>query len=163
MNSLRTLALIPLLALAAFPAAAAEGGAPPAAAPTTAPVTDEDPYVGDPVEVTAEQRAERAFRTVQIGLERGRSNRPEDAEVVVCERSAAIGSHRTMIRCATNGHWNQLSADSLRLMGGAARSLAAGTPKSKAEDSMVISLSGSDYARLEKRFGKLASGVTANR
>lgn len=160
MTTSRYLTIVPFLALAMAPLASAADGADPAATP----VATEEPYIGEPVVLTAEQRAERAFRTIQAGLDEKRSTRPEDADVVVCERAATTGSHRTMIHCATNAHWNLVRANSMQRFGGAeGRSLGSGTPKSKKEDSMIVSISSTDFAQLEKRFGKVPATTTAKR
>jgi hypothetical protein len=155
MNTLRTLTLIPALLLAPLALAAETTDVDAAGAAPAATTEAEAPAVLDTLELNAEQRAERAFRTIQNGLEQKRSSRPEDAKVVVCERAATTGSHRTLIHCATNQHWNLVRANSMARFGGAeGRSMNGGTPKSSKDDSMIVSISGSDYAKLEKRFGK---------
>ena len=141
----------------------------------------ETPFKLDAVEVSAEKRTELAFRTLQIGLERSRSDSVEDADVVVCLKQTPVGSHVTVINCATNRFWMRIRAASLAnglagyqggggpaggdRMGMATGSFlqgsgmdSVGVPSGgaiKREDEKVVSLSLNDYNKLKKRFGEL--------
>jgi hypothetical protein len=142
----------------------------------------EPPAALDPVEVNAAKRAELAFRTVQIGLERGRSDRVEDADQVVCLKQTPIGTHVAVINCATNRFWMRIRAASLANglaglessggpAGGDAMKMATasfvsssgmdgiGVPKGtgaiKREDERVVTLSLNEYNKLKKRYGEL--------
>ena len=166
-----------MLPLFMFGAAAALA-APDAA---TAQPTAESAAKLDTVEVNAEKRAELAFRTVQLGLERGRSDKIEDADSVVCLKQTPVGSHVAVINCATNRFWMRVRAASLAngLAGfegsGAGGSDAMktatasfvqssgmdgigvprGTGTIKREDEKVVTLSLNDYNKLKKRYGEL--------
>ena len=142
-------------------AAAAE----PAAAPTTAAApatTAEAPYVGEPMELTVEQRQEKAFRTIQSGLDKQRSDRVEDQDVIVCKKEKPTGSNVAVINCATNRFWQAIRASSMaagiagggRTAGGTGAYGSGGGGSAKKDDK-VITLSLSDYYKLEKRFGKV--------
>jgi hypothetical protein len=142
--------------------------------------TAEAPAALDPVEVNAAKRAELAFRTVQIALERGRSDRVEDADQVVCLKQTPVGSHVAVINCATNRFWLRVRAASLANgLAGFERSAGPadgmkmatasmvsgsgmdgiGVPKGsgpiKREDERVITLSLNEYNKLKKRYGEL--------
>ena len=90
---------------------AAPVGAQPAAAPATAA---EPPAQLEQVDVTGEKRVELAFRAVQLGLRRGRSDRMEDADLIVCMKQTPVGSHLPVINCATNRKWSEIRARSLQ-------------------------------------------------
>ena len=130
----------------------------------------EPPYVGEPVELSAEQRLERSFHTVQVALQRGRSDLVEDQDQIVCLKQTPTGTHRAVINCATNRFWRQVRESSLSagLAGvGGARSTghfavdaeARGVGGSARKDEKVFTLSLNDYAKLEKRFGKASKEV----
>ena len=153
------------------------------AAPTDAPTAPaEAPAALDPVEVNAAKRAELAFRTVQIALERGRSDRVEDADQVVCLKQTPVGSHVAVINCATNRFWMRIRAASLANglagfessggpVGGDTMGMATGafmapsgmdsvgvskgTGPIKREDEKVVTLSLNEYNKLKKRYGEL--------
>ena len=157
MTTTRLRQLLPVLAFAFFGATtAAELSVPtendpatpsaPAAAPGTAA---EAPYVGEPLELTAEQRAERSLRTIQIAMERTRSNSVKDEELIVCVKQMPTGSHRPVINCATNRFWRKIRENSLAGFTGS------GGGGSAKKDDKVFTMSVEDYAKLEKRFGKL--------
>lgn len=152
MTTIRIRPLLPVLAFTILGSAAAAEFSIPAdqsqAAPAAAPAT-EAPYVGDPMELTAEQRAERSLRTIQVALERTRSNSVEDEETIVCLKQTPTGTHRRVINCATNRHWRTISQNSLASFTGTG---GAGAPR---KDEKVFSISMDDFAKLEKRFGKL--------
>ena len=142
----------------------------------------EAPFVGDPVEVNAEKRTELAFRTVQIALDRSRSDRIEDADLVVCLKQTPTGSHVPVINCATNRFWMRIRAASLAngLAGYESRGGPGGTdtmkmatasfvqssgldgvgvPRGggsiKPEDEKVVTIRLSDYNKLKARYGEL--------
>ena len=94
------------LVMVAFSATVQAGPAEPAA-------PAEPPATLDPVEVTAARRAEIAFRTVQLGMLRSRSDSIEAADDVVCLKQTPVGSHVAVINCATNRFWNRVRAASL--------------------------------------------------
>jgi hypothetical protein len=160
MTTIRLRQLLPVLAFAFCGAAtAAELSVPtetdpampasaPAVSPSDAPAVEE-PYVGEPLELTAEQRAERSLRTIQIALDRTRSNSVKDEELIVCVKQMPTGSHRPVINCATNRFWRKIRENSL---GGFTGSGGGGSAK---KDDKVFTMSVEDYAKLEKRFGKL--------
>lgn len=163
------------LVMVAFSATVQAGPAEPAA-PTEPPATL------DPVEVTAARRAEIAFRTVQLGMLRSRSDSIEAADDVVCLKQTPVGSHVAVINCATNRFWNRVRAASLAnglagfqqsggpagsdMMGQATGAFVQtsgmdgiGPPRAsgpiKREDEKVVTLSLNDYNKLKKRFGEL--------
>lgn len=142
----------------------------------------EPPLTLDAIEVSAEKRTELAFRTVQIALERGRSDRVEDADLVVCIKETPVGSHVRVINCATNRFWMRIRAASLanglaafEANGGPAGSdmmkmatgsfvqrsgmdsvgPSRGTGEIKREDEKVVTIKLSDYNKLRKRYGEL--------
>lgn len=147
------------------------------------------PVALDDVKVSAEKRAEIAFRQVQLGLERSRSDRAEDLDLVVCVKGAPTGSHRTVIRCATNRKWMQIRAASmsngladLDVNGGPggnststamARATGANIGRSglngapgvgdngaaKRDDDKVLTLPMSEYNKLRKRYGELPDAL----
>ena len=151
MMTIRLRQLLPVLAFALFGSVAAADLEVPtdqAPAPVAAPTT-ETPYVGDPLVLTAEQRAERSLRTIQIARERTRSNSVEDDELIVCLKQTPTGSHRPVINCATNRFWRKIREASLAGFTGA------GGGGSARKEDKVFTMSVDDYAQLEKRFGKL--------
>jgi hypothetical protein len=145
--------------LCSGPALAADPAA-PAAAPAPSTVA-EAPYVGEPMELTAEQRQELAFRAVQKGLDTPRSDKAEDAEVIVCKKEKPTGSNTSVVNCATNRYWMKIRSSSMAAGIGGGAQTAGGTGayggggggSAKKEDK-VITLSMSDYYKMEKRFGK---------
>lgn len=78
------------------------------------PATGETPIVLDDVTVEASRKRELAFRTVEVALERVRSDKAEDADAVVCQKRQRVGSHITKIYCATNRTWNYIRKVSTR-------------------------------------------------
>ena len=147
MISIRFQALLPVLAFAFTSAAIAADI--PTEQPSTPEPQAEAPYVGDPITLTAEQRAERSLRTIQIALERTRSNSVKDEDLIVCVKQMPTGSHRPVINCATNGFWRKIRENSLANFTGS------GGGGSAKKGDKVFTMSVEDYARLEKRFGKL--------
>jgi len=163
-------------------------GATSFAEPAMAP-TQEPPAQLDPVEVTAEKRAEVAFRQVQIALRRGRSDRLEDADLIVCQKMTVVGSHVPLISCATNRYWGKVRARSLQYglsgvessggpaadfssnimdtganlqRGAIATSGASGSNgAARSADDKVVSIKLSDYYKLQKRFGELPPELRA--
>ena len=140
----------------------------------------EPPFALDTVEVAAAKRTELAFRTVQIALERGRSDSVEHADLVVCVKETPVGSHVAVINCATNRFWMRVRAASLAnglaafegggpggdpmkaATGSFTRSSGMdgiGVPKGggaiKREDEKVVTIRLSDYNKLVKRYGEL--------
>ena len=168
--TIRSLSIAALFALSAVGAQA--GPAEPAA---------EAPVTLDPVEVNAEKRAELAFRTVQLGMLRSRSDSVEAADDVVCLKQTPVGSHVAVINCATNRFWNRVRAASLAnglagyqqgggpagsdVMAQATGSFVQsaydgiGVPRAsgpiKREDERIVTLSVNDYNKLKKRYGEL--------
>lgn len=154
-------------------------------------VAEEPPAALDPVEVSAEKRAELAFRAVQIGLERSRSDRVEDQDLVVCIKETPTGTHRPVINCATNRKWAQIRSRSLA--GGLSGLEANGGPGASAvnnamaratgafvgnsglnasaaygsngaqrrDDDKVLVLSLVDYNKLKARYGELPPELRA--
>jgi hypothetical protein len=115
----------------------------------------EQPYAGEPV--TVEDSAtplERAFREVQIGMERMRSDKPEDAEKVVCLKQKPTGSNISQINCATNRYWEHIRSNSLGTNGGFVGSAASGG-NTATKNERVFTMSLAQYRSLEKQFGKL--------
>jgi len=138
--NVRIVLLSPLLMLAASAHAADDTG-----------VT-----VLDPVEVTAAQRTMSAFRTLQAGLERNRSDREEDAETIVCEKRKPTGSNIPVINCATNRYWNRIRAASLQSgFGGNGAAVTGGGTGAVRQDDKMFTMTLNDFNALEKRFGKL--------
>lgn len=149
MTTIRMRALLPVIA-AAFAGAAFAADIPTDQPPAADPAPQaEAPYVGDPVTLTAEQRAERSLRTIQIALERTRSNSIADEDKIVCLKQMPTGSHRPVINCATNGFWRKIRENSLAGFTGLG-----GGGSAKKEDK-VFTMSVEDFAKLERRFGKL--------
>lgn len=110
----------------------------------------------DPVEVTAEQRTESAFREVQVALERIRSDRDEDAEKIVCVKQKPTGSNIPVISCATNRYWNRIREASLQSgLGSIGGAVGGGGPGAIRTQDKVFNMSMSDYKKLQKRFGKM--------
>ena len=147
MMTIRLRALLPVVAVAF--AGAAYAADIPTEQPSTPEPQAEAPYVGDPVTLTAEQRAERSLRTVQIALERTRSNSVKDEDLIVCVKQMPTGSHRPVINCATNGFWRKIRENSLAGFTGG------GGGGSAKKDDKVFTMSVEDFAKLERRFGKL--------
>jgi len=100
-------AVAALVAAASPWSAPAQDAAPPAAA-------TEQPYMLDPVETTATREREIVVRTVLAGLKRIKSTKPDDSELIVCEKSKRIGTSITSIRCGKNRTWMALGAESVR-------------------------------------------------
>jgi hypothetical protein len=142
----------------------------------------EPPIALDAIEVSAAKRTELAFRTVQIALERGRSDRVEDLDLVVCVKETPVGTHVAVINCATNRFWMRIRAASLAngLAGFEGSAGPAGTdpmkmatgsfvqrsgmdgigvPRGggtiKREDEKVVTIRLSDFHKLKKRYGEL--------
>jgi hypothetical protein len=146
------------LALAADPAPAAAPATGAAPAPSSAA---EAPYVGEPMDLTAEQRQERAFRAVQKGLDTVRSDKAEDADVIVCKKEKPTGSNVSVVNCTTNRNWIKIRAASMasgiagggQTAGGTGAYGSGGGGSARKEDK-VITLTMNDYYKLEKRFGK---------
>lgn len=142
--NLRTTALLPL-AFVGLCAAAAD----------TTPET-EPPAQLDTVEVTAEKRMENAFREVQLGLERIRSDKPEDEDKIVCLKQKPTGSNIPLINCATNRYWSKIRSSSLSTgLGAVGGAIAGGGGGSARKEDKVFSMSLNDYNQLQKRFGRL--------
>lgn len=142
-------------------AAWAEDAAPAQSAEPAAPA--EQPYQGEPVTVT-EQRSplENAFREVQIGLDRTRSSRLEDAEKIVCLKQKPTGSNISVINCATNRFWEQIRENSLGGIGGFTGAAGASGANTKKGD-RVFTMSLAQYRALEKQFGPLPKEMLGQR
>lgn len=126
--------------------------------------TDTDaPYEGAPVTVEDDVTpVERAFREVQLGMERIRSSKPEDAEQIVCLKQKPTGSNISQINCATNRYWEHIRANSLGANGGFVGS-AAGNSAAAMKDERVFSMTLAQYRSLEKKFGKLPQDMISKR
>lgn len=98
--------LLIVVAAGIVPALAQE--APPPAAPA------EKPYMLDTVETTALREREIVVRTVLAGLKRNKSDRPEDSELITCEKTKRTGTAITTILCGKNRTWLALGAASKR-------------------------------------------------
>ena len=109
----------------------------------------------DPVEVTAEQRTENAFRTVQLGMGRGRSEKAEDADKIVCLKQKPTGSNIPVINCATNRFWEKIRASSMTNVGLVTAPIAGSGGGSAKKEDKVFTMSLTDFNKLEKRFGAL--------
>lgn len=136
-----------------------------AAEPAPAPATaTEAPAALDPVEVTAEEkmkRQEAAFRTVQEGMERQRSDKIEDEDLIVCKKEKPTGSNVSVINCATNRFWKRIRSSSMAsgmaaagMTPGGTGAYGAGGGGSAKKDDKVITISLTSYYEMEKRFGK---------
>lgn len=110
---------------------------------------DEAPAELDTITVDATRRVETAYRTVQVALDRVRSDKAEDADVVVCQKRQKIGSHITKVYCATNRTWNYIRKVSTRDTLGAMNTV--GAPYQLVEGP-VYELSPSALAKIGKRF-----------
>ena len=70
-------------------------------------VRDEDIYPLERLVVTQEKKREMAFRTIRMGLERGRSDDPRRRNEIVCRFTSLLGTRITKrVECATNQAWN---------------------------------------------------------
>lgn len=92
------------------------------------PPADEAPAQLDTVSVEASRKREIAFRTVEVALDRVRSDRTVDADVVVCQKRQRIGSHITKIYCASNRTWNYIRKQTTRDVLGMTSTLGAPYP-----------------------------------
>jgi hypothetical protein len=118
--------------------------------------TNEPPAQLDPVEITAEKKMESAFREVQLGLDRVRSNKPEDEEKIVCLKQKPTGSNIPLINCATNRYWEKIRASSLSSgLGAVGGAIAGGGGGSAKKEDKVFSMTLNDFNQLKKRFGSL--------
>ena len=158
MNITRRSSIVAVIAFSAIASAAD-----PAPTPTTAPApATETPYVGEPMELTAEQRQEAAFRAVQVGMDRLRSDKVEDEELIVCKKEKPTGSNVSVINCTTNRFWKRIRASSMAaglaaggLTAGGTGAYGGGGGGSARKDDKVITLALSDYYKLEKKYGKV--------
>jgi hypothetical protein len=153
--------LFSALALAAEPqpAAAPASATAPAAAPATAAVLD--PVDVEEKQLTPEQRQERAFRTVQEGMARERSDKVEDENLIVCKKEKPTGSNMKVINCATNAFWKKIRSSSMAagiagggMTAGGTGAYGSGGGGSAKKDDKVITISVSAYYEMEKKFGK---------
>lgn len=110
---------------------------------------EEAPAELDTITIDATRKAETAFRTVEVALDRVRSDKVEDADVVVCQKRQKIGSHITKIYCATNRTWNYIRKVSTRDVLGAQNTV--GAPYALVEGP-VYELSPSALAAIGKRY-----------
>ena len=78
------------------------------------PAPAEAPAQLDVVTVEATRKREMAFRTVEVALERARSDKSSDADVVVCEKRERVGTHITKVFCASNRTWNYIRKQTTR-------------------------------------------------
>ena len=85
----------------------------------------EQPAQLDAVSVEATRKREMAFRTVEVALDRARSDKSTDADVVVCEKQQRIGTHITKIFCASNRTWNYIRRETTRDFFGETKEVAA--------------------------------------
>lgn len=113
------------------------------------PVDDEGPLVLDEVSVTASRVHEIAYRTVELGLQRIRSDKAEEADYIVCQRMQRVGSHITKVYCATNRTWNYIRKQTTRDFLGAPNTLGAPYPL---YEGPVYELSPSALNTIGKRF-----------
>ena len=154
--------ILPLFLAAALTGAAAAAPAPAQDLPTleqvdqvtaTRPMQgleDEAPAQLDVISVDATHRREMAFRTVEVALDRPRSDRSEDADLVVCQRGQRVGTHITKIVCATNRSWNYIRKITTRDTFGAMNTV--GAPYTLYEGP-VYELNPSVLSTLGKQFG----------
>jgi hypothetical protein len=150
MTTIRFRTLLPVLAFAFAGASfAAELSIPTDQASSPSAPAAEAPAQLDPITLTADQKAERNLRTIQIAMERTRSNSVKDEDQIVCLKQTPTGSHRPVINCATNGFWRKIRENSL----GGFTGLGGGGSAKK--DDKVFTISPEDFAKLERRFGKL--------
>ena len=126
------------------------------------PAPAEAPYVGEPMELTAEQRQELAFRAVQQGMDRQRSDKVEDEDLIVCMKQKPVGSNVSVINCTTNRFWKKIRASSMAagmasggMTPGGTGAYNSGGGGSARKDDKVITLSMNDYYKMEKKFGKV--------
>ena len=153
MDITRSISIVAALVFTAMAAAAEPAPAPVAAAET--------PYVGEPMELTAEQRQEAAFRAVQVAMDRQRSDKVEDEELIVCMKEKPTGSNVSVINCTTNRFWKKIRSASMSagiaaggMTPGGTGAYNAGGGGSARKDDKVMTLSMNDYYKMEKRFGK---------
>lgn len=160
MDRFARLALVPALAFGL-----AAGAAEPTPAPDDLPspeqieqVTKTKPMAGleeeapaelDTITIEGSRKVETAYRTVQVALDRVRSDKAEDADVVVCQKRQKIGSHITKVYCATNRTWNYIRKVSTRDVMGAQNTV--GAPYQLVEGP-VYELSPTALAKIGKRF-----------
>lgn len=110
---------------------------------------EEAPAELDTITIDATRKVETAYRTVAVALDRVRSDKAEDADVVVCQKRQKIGSHITKIYCATNRTWNYIRKVSTRDTLGAINTV--GAPYTLVEGP-VYELSPSAVNAIGKRF-----------
>jgi hypothetical protein len=110
---------------------------------------EEAPAELDTITIDATRKVETAYRTVAVALDRVRSDKAEDADVVVCQKRQKIGSHITKVYCATNRTWNYIRKVSTRDVLGAQNTV--GAPYQLTEGP-VYELSPSALAKIGKQF-----------
>lgn len=149
-----------IVAALLFTAIAAAADPAPAATPATAAAA-EPPYVGEPMALTAEQRQEAAFRVVQHAMDRQRSDKVEDEELIVCMKEKPTGSNVSVINCTTNRFWKKIRSASMSagiaaggMTPGGTGAYGSGGGGSARKEDKVMTLSMNDYYKMEKRFGK---------
>lgn len=118
----------------------------------------EDPIVLDEVAVTGSRVHEIAYHTVELGLQRIRSDKAEEADYIVCQRAQRIGTHITKIYCATNRTWNYIRKVTTRDFLGAPNTLGAPYPL---YEGPVFELSPSALNTIGKRFAANGEDHTA--
>jgi hypothetical protein len=110
---------------------------------------EEAPAELDTITIDATRKVETAYRTVAVALDRVRSDKVEDADVVVCQKRQKIGSHITKVYCATNRTWNYIRKVSTRDTLGPMNTV--GAPYALVEGP-VYELSPSALAKIGKQF-----------
>ena len=110
---------------------------------------EEAPAELDTLTIDATRKVETAYRTVEVALDRVRSDKVEDADVVVCQKRQKIGSHITKVYCATNRTWNYIRKVSTRDTLGAINTV--GAPYALVEGP-VYELSPSALAKIGKQY-----------
>jgi len=110
---------------------------------------EEAPAELDVVTIEGSRKVETAYRTVAVALDRVRSDKAEDADVVVCQKRQKIGSHITKVYCATNRTWNYIRKVSTRDVLGAQNTV--GAPYQLVEGP-VYELSPTALAKIGKQF-----------
>jgi hypothetical protein len=113
------------------------------------PAPAEAPAQLDAVSVDATRKREIAFRTVEVALERARSDKSADADTIVCERRQRVGSHITKIYCASNRTWNYIRQVTTRNTLGETNTVGAPYPTYPGP---VYELSPTALARIGKQF-----------
>jgi hypothetical protein len=103
----------------------------------------------DSAQPTQEERAEAAFREIQVAMTRRPSRAPEDADLMVCERRQPTGSRIGVIECATNRFRESTRPGNTEIV-------------AQNREDMMFQMPMSDFRRLERMFGPLPAGYAAS-